>query len=281
MRHMAFTLLIPALAVAGAGCATKGYVREVVGQSEAKSEAKIGEEGKRVDEQGRRIEEQTKRVGTQGKQLEDMGGRFTKLETSVDEFGNIARSAGAKADEAAARAGEVAGRVSRLEANRYRRKLVETIQVHFGVDRWELTDAAQTALAELIKELVENPELTVDLEGYSDSQGSAAHNLQLSERRVESVRRFLVARGVELPRINWIGMGEVSDKGAKADRAKNRRVTVRLLLPADDVGVAPSGPKARSGEKSARQADAASAVEAPSARPPDPGGEAGAPKDSE
>lgn len=282
MRQKAVALLVPALVLAGAGCATKGYVREVVGQSEAKTETQIGEQASRIDDQGKRVAEQAGRVDAQAKQLAEAGARAGKLETSVDEFGTIARTASTKADEAMARADEVMARadevnarVSRALDNRYQRKLVETIHVQFGLDRADLTDAAQTALAELIKELAENPALTVDLEGYTDSVGSAQHNLQLSERRAEAVRRFLVAHGVELSRINWIGMGEIT--GPKADRAKNRRVTVRLMLPSDEpvpqhsraVGDEKSAPAARPAEeKDDRPADAAAAEEK-QARPAD------------
>jgi outer membrane protein OmpA-like peptidoglycan-associated protein len=253
MRQRMLALLVPALVLAGTGCATKDYVREVVGQSQAQTDTRIGEQTKRIDEQAARVEEQATRVD---KQLGEVGGRVTKLETSVDEFGNIARTAATKADEAMARADAVGTRVSRALGARYKRKLVETIHVQFGLDRADLTDAAQTALAELIKELAENPALTVDLEGYTDSTGSVQHNLQLADRRAEGVRRFLVAHGVDLSRINWIGMGEL--KGP--ERAKNRRVTVRLMLSGDEPGMSESR---GGGEEKAGAAGAEKKSEAP------------------
>jgi outer membrane protein OmpA-like peptidoglycan-associated protein len=254
MRQRTLALLVPALVLAGTGCATKDYVREVVGQSQAQTDTRIGEQTKRIDEQATRVEEQATRVD---KQLGEVGGRVTKLETSVDEFGNIARTAVTKADEAIARADEVSARVSRALGARYERKLVETIHVQFGLDRADLTDAAQTALAELIKELAENPALTVDLEGYTDSTGSVQHNLQLADRRAGAVRRFLVAHGVDLSRINWIGMGKLEGP----ERAKNRRVTVRLMLPGDEPGMAES--RGGGGEEKAGAAGAEKTSEAP------------------
>ena len=254
MRQRMLALLVPALVLAGAGCATKDYVREVVGQSQAQTDTRIGEQTKRIDEQATRVEEQATRVD---KQLGEVGGRVTRLETSVDEFGNIARTAATKADEAMARADEVSTRVSRALGARYERKLVETIHVQFGLDRADLTDAAQTALAELIKELAENPALTVDLEGYTDSTGSVQHNLRLADRRAEAVRRFLVAHGVDLSRINWIGMGELEGP----ERAKNRRVTVRLMLPGDEPGMSES--RGGGGEEKAGAAGAEKKSEAP------------------
>jgi outer membrane protein OmpA-like peptidoglycan-associated protein len=263
MRYLGIALLAPAFALAAYGCATKSYVREVAGQTEAKLDSQLGDQSKRVDAHARRIDEQATRVNAQGKQLEEVGGRFTKIETSVDEFGNIARTATSRADEAYTRAEEVNKRVTKLVASRHQRKLVETIHVQFGLDRADLTDGAQTALAELIKELVGNPTLEVDLEGYTDALGTREHNLQLSERRVAAVRRFVVQRGVDLSRINWIGMGELTDKGTKAD-PKNRRVTVRLMLPTDDMTAQQTGPKVSTDDAmTGRPADAGAKSDEP------------------
>lgn len=228
MRNISIALLVPLVGLTVVGCATKKYVNQTVGTAESKLDAKLATQSKRVDEQAARTAAQAKQIG-------DMGTRFTKVETSIDEFGNVARSATTRADEAYARAEEVNGRVNKLLASQYERKLVETIHVQFAYNRADLADEAQTALAELIKELADNPALHVDLEGYTDWRGSPEYNLGLSERRVTTVRRFLVQHGIDMSRVNWIGMGAITERGSKADLAKNRRVTVRLLLPADEM----------------------------------------------
>jgi outer membrane protein OmpA-like peptidoglycan-associated protein len=266
MRNEALALLLAALVVPAAGCASKDYVREVVGQSQAKLDAQLREQGQILSAQVKRLDAETGRAEAQAKQLDEMGGRFAKLETSVDEFGNISRRASAKADEAVARAEEIQTRVSRLLTTRGKRRLVETIQVHFGLDRSDLTDASQTALAALIRELAENPALTVDLQGYTDSTGPVEYNLELSDRRVSSVRRFLAAHGVDLSRINWIGMGMLQDRGSPAERAQNRRVTLRLMLP--DEGLGPQ-------QSSATPAESRPAAPAPKA--PEPAAAAASP----
>jgi outer membrane protein OmpA-like peptidoglycan-associated protein len=231
MRTMSIALLAPVVVLVGTGCATKGFVREQVGQSETRVGEQVGQANRRIDTEARRLDEQVAQVGTHTKQIEEMGGRFTKLETSVDEAGNIARTAQARADDAGTRADEVDKRLTKLWSTRNQRQVVETIHVQFGFDRATLSDEAQTALQALLKEMTDNPELTVDLEGYTDSTGPTVHNDRLSERRVATVRRFLVQNGVDIARINWIGMGELKD----GEKAKNRRVTVRLMLPAGDL----------------------------------------------
>src|SRR5438552_3119212 len=126
MRQTGVMLLGPTLAVLLTGCATKDFVRQMVSKSEVTLDAKIGEQGKRVDAQAQRLDEQAKTVDAHARQLDDMGARFTKLETTVDETGNIAR-----------RAGDVAGLVHRrLELGEPRAHVVELPGV--GVHRLRL-----------------------------------------------------------------------------------------------------------------------------------------------
>lgn len=204
--HIGF--LLPALLILAGGCATKDWVRDLLGKKEAETDVRF---------QG--VEGRVQRV-------EGMGFQIQKLEASVGE----ARS---RADEAFARAEQVDGRLTRLWSNRHARDLADTVQVHFGFDRWDLNDTAQTALLSLVKELRENPKLVVDLEGYTDSVGTPEYNVGLSQRRVEAVRRYLVEKGIELPRIHSIGLGHLSDNGKPEEQAKNRRVTLKLMVPKD------------------------------------------------
>jgi OOP family OmpA-OmpF porin len=86
------------------------------------------------------------------------------------------------------------------------------------------------------KQLEENPNLVVELEGYTDSQGASDYNVQLSQRRSETVRRFLVDKGVELHRIHSIGLGDVrpsADNNTPKGREQNRRVMVKIFAPAE------------------------------------------------
>ncbi len=183
------------------GCATKDWVRDMMGKQSADTDSKIGEQKIRV---------------------EGMGFRMAKVEEH-------AAKAGERAEAAHVRAEAVDQRLTRLWTNRNQRQDVESLDVTFGFDRWELEDGAQTALLGFIKELQANPNLTVDLTGYTDPTGGVPYNVGLSQRRVEAVRRFLVAKGVALPRIQSIGLG-ILDDNALSD-AQKRRVTVRLMTP--------------------------------------------------
>ena len=106
----------------------------------------------------------------------------------------------------------------------------------YRFDKAELDDRGQTALLDVAKQLQENPNLSVELEGYTDNVGNLPYNVQLSQRRSEAVRRFLVEKGVEMNRINSIGLGDIkpsADNTTPKGREQNRRVMVRFYAPAE------------------------------------------------
>jgi outer membrane protein OmpA-like peptidoglycan-associated protein len=148
-------------------------------------------------------------------------------EQRVGEVRELATVGQARADAAFQKSRESDERLTRLWDNRYKRSTVESVEVLFGFDRWELADAAQNTLAGLARELKENTKLVVELAGHTDPIGTYEYNVQLSQRRVEAVHRFLVERGVELWRIDSVGLGPIRDSGITND--KKRRVTVTLL----------------------------------------------------
>lgn len=224
---------IPALLLLVSGCATRDWVREYVAPKEADIgqrigtvEGKVGEETARVDQ---RIAATEGRVTESTRRLEGMAGRMTTLETSVGDVREVAKVARERADAAVAKADETDNRLTRLWESRTKRSLVETIEVLFRFDRWDLSDRSATALVGLAKELKANEKLAVELEGYTDDRGDAKYNIQLSQRRVETVRRFLVKQGVEQPRIHAIGLGPILDPATPKEQ--KRRVTVKLMLP--------------------------------------------------
>jgi outer membrane protein OmpA-like peptidoglycan-associated protein len=239
------------------GCATKKHVREEVGKSEAKLAADIGrvegdlgQEKTRVSGIATQVVE-TRQVADQAtKRADEAAGVAGQAASRAAEAGTRAEDASAKAGQALAKADEAGqaagkalakaeetdGRLTRLWTSRNKRNATETVVVLFGFDKWQLDDRAQTALLELVKQLQGDPTLTVELEGFTDSTGDWAYNIGLSQRRAEAVRRFLVEKGVELPRINSIGLGDVrpvADNKTKQGRDQNRRVAVRLFSPAE------------------------------------------------
>jgi OOP family OmpA-OmpF porin len=76
-----------------------------------------------------------------------------------------------------------------------------------------------------------NPGLEVQIEGHTDSIGSAAYNQKLSERRAKSVKNHLVEKGVSASRMTTKGFGEsdpITGNDTASGRAYNRRVEFEI-----------------------------------------------------
>ncbi len=84
-------------------------------------------------------------------------------------------------------------------------------------------------IAEVLKSRVE---IRVRIEGHTDSRGSAKLNTKLSDGRAQSVRRFLVERGVDVARMEAVGFGPskpIADNRTNQGREKNRRVEFYIV----------------------------------------------------
>src|SRR4030095_1588922 len=211
LRLRMIAVLLPAVLVVASGCATKDWVRDLVGKKEVDMDQKVDQ-----------------KVDTVNAQL---SGQIKTVEASLGDTNQLARSAGERADAAMAKASGVDTRLTRIWSNRYNQKTVDTVEVYFGFDQADLSDGAQTALLGVVKELEASPTLIVRLGGFTDTKGSKNYNYTLAQRRVDSVRRFLADRGVQLSRVQAIGMGSLDDP-AISDH-KKRRVTVTLMIDSD------------------------------------------------
>lgn len=84
--------------------------------------------------------------------------------------------------------------------------------VYYEFDKADLTDNSREALDRLVKVLKENPNITIELSAHCDYRGRAEYNERLSQRRAESVVRFLTEHGVEAERLTAKGYGESQPK---------------------------------------------------------------------
>lgn len=102
--------------------------------------------------------------------------------------------------------------------------------VLFASAKSDLLPDAQVKLSDVAKALVEqNPDAKMVVEGHTDSQGSSSFNQDLSQRRAESVRTYLVSRGIAADRVTAQGFGStraIADNGSAEGRANNRRVEI-------------------------------------------------------
>src|SRR5262249_33782228 len=108
-----------------------------------------------------------------------------------------------------------------------------TDQVKFKFDSAELLRESDVVLGAVKKVLDEHPEITkVRVEGHTDNAGAADYNRRLSQRRAESVMKWLVDHGVDKKRLKAQGFGPdepIESNATDAGRANNRRVAFTIL----------------------------------------------------
>lgn len=102
--------------------------------------------------------------------------------------------------------------------------------VLFASAKWDLLPAAQVKLNEVATALTrEDPLSKIVVEGHTDSQGQAEYNQDLSQRRAQAVRDYLVTRGIAADRVVAQGFGPtrtIADNKSPEGRANNRRVEI-------------------------------------------------------
>jgi outer membrane protein OmpA-like peptidoglycan-associated protein len=99
--------------------------------------------------------------------------------------------------------------------------------VYFMNGKATLTVNSKTILDKVVRTMKENPEIEVEIWGFTDNRGNYDFNVKLSKRRAESVRDYLMKNGIFGSRIKTKGFGPenpIAPNDTKEGRAKNRRI---------------------------------------------------------
>ena len=106
-------------------------------------------------------------------------------------------------------------------------------KVQFAFDSAEILPASFDLLKEVAGVLAKNAQIEkVQVEGHTDSTGAAGHNKELSQKRAESVRAFLIKEGVAGKRLVAKGFGPdkpIADNTTDDGKEKNRRVEFNIV----------------------------------------------------
>jgi len=211
---------------ASTACATKKFVR-----------SSVGEVNEKVDSQGRAIEETQERTRKNE-------GRISEVDAKAQEAGQSAQ----KANDAAASANTAASAAARVgnEANtkfdtmdKASKRLVYEVvlsedQGNFKFGKAELPDEVKAKIDEMVTNLKADPKnVFIEIEGHTDNVGTPQTNEKIGLERAQAVERYLYEQfQIPLHKMNIISYGESKPVGpnkTRADRAKNRRVVIRVL----------------------------------------------------
>lgn len=109
---------------------------------------------------------------------------------------------------------------------------MELPDIFFGLNKANIQPSSEASLRRLLSLMEQNPNIRVELTGHTDSRGSAAYNLELSQKRINAVIQYLKKEGVASSRISGKGLGESQPVNqcrdgmpcSEEEHAANRRI---------------------------------------------------------
>ncbi len=106
------------------------------------------------------------------------------------------------------------------------------VGVNFDFNSAKLKPESYPILFHALQALLQNPDMKVEIQGYTDNIGPEKYNIKLSEKRAQAVKDYLVAHGVDASRLTVKGYGSAnpvaSNKTAEG-RAMNRRIEFKVI----------------------------------------------------
>lgn len=104
--------------------------------------------------------------------------------------------------------------------------------IFFETDKYELQERSRTELNKVVRFMVKNPDIRIEISGHTDDVGADDYNLTLSERRAKAVFDYLTQNGVEANRMEFRGFGEkrpAVPNSSDKNRSQNRRIEFEII----------------------------------------------------
>ncbi len=244
MTTLLRTTSIAALALAPfiTGCATKKFVRTTV----TPIEQKVGALDTTATAHGKSIEELERGVSRADERAQGAQGKADAAQLTADtarkeaaEGRGIAERGVAAADQVGKDLTSMGSTINTKIENIQNYRLITTESVLFATNKSELTPESMATLDSMVTKSGAYKNFVVEVQGFTDSTGPKAMNLELSKRRAEAVVRYLTMKhNVPLHRIYLAGYGvenQAADNKTRDGRKQNRRVEMKVYVTADQA----------------------------------------------
>lgn len=212
-------VVVCVIGLAGSACASKGFVRDSVGDVNDKVES--------LGQSLEATQQQTKENAARIEQVDQKAGQAGAAAQTAQTSAVAARSA---ADAAAAKVVAVETATKRLIFQ----VVISDNQGNFELGKADLPEDVRAKLDELATRLKADPAGNyIEIEGHTDATGTTEINDRLGLARAENVKRYLYETyQIPLHKINVISYGEskpVAPNNTRDGRAQNRRVVIKVL----------------------------------------------------
>ncbi|MDQ1273522.1 MAG: OmpA-OmpF porin, family [Planctomycetota bacterium] len=101
--------------------------------------------------------------------------------------------------------------------------------VTFDYKKWDIKEAFNSNLSNIVDILQKNPDMSIRIEGHTDNIGSMKYNIDLSQKRAQAVKNYLVEKGINESRVSVMGFGfkkPIAPNDTEEGRALNRRAEI-------------------------------------------------------
>jgi outer membrane protein OmpA-like peptidoglycan-associated protein len=249
IRRFSLGVLFLVTVIIVSGCATRKYVRHEIGQEIGTIEPQVTEvrntqaqQAERIDALDRRAQEGLTAANRAAMAAETANERATAADRRAADAERRADTAQVNAQRALNQIDTVEKQIEGKLANLDKYSVADRSTVTFKFDSDVLSKDAISKLDDIAGWVSGAPSgYFIELQGFTDSIGPEKYNFGLSQRRAESVLRYLVSKGVPLHRISIVGLGKrspVADNKTAGGREQNRRVEVRVLRSGSTVATA-------------------------------------------
>ena len=112
------------------------------------------------------------------------------------------------------------------------KKVIDLENINFELNKATLTEKSLNTISHIASILKEHPTVHVEIAGHTDSSGEDAYNLNLSQSRVDSVKKRLIEMGIDSSRLKAVGYGETQalvSNDTEENRHLNRRVEFKII----------------------------------------------------
>ena len=227
MRKVLAAIPIALMVVGGTtACASKKFVR-----------TSVGEVNDKVDSLGRSVEETQERTRRNEGRISEVDQKAQNAANSAQQANGAAADAKNTAVDARSAANTVGTKLDTFD-KASRRLVYEVVlsedEGNFKFGKAVLPDEIKQRIDQMVSNLKEDPKnVFIEIEGHTDNVGTPIANEKIGLERAQAVERYLYEQHqIPLHKMNVISYGEskpVAPNKTRTDRAKNRRVVIRVL----------------------------------------------------
>jgi outer membrane protein OmpA-like peptidoglycan-associated protein len=225
MRQLVIVVAVAAIAAGSSiGCASKGFVKD-----------RVGEVNDKVESISKSLEETQERTKKNEAAIAEANQKIVQVDQRATAGVTAANAAAANAKSAADVAVSKAEAVEEASKRIVYEVTISEDQGNFRLGQASLPEEAKARIDEVVAQLKANPNgAYIEVEGHTDNTGAKEYNDKLALERAEAVKRYLYEEHeIPLHRISVIGYGPdkpAASNATRDGRAKNRRVVIKVLV---------------------------------------------------